>query len=107
MTVRVTNRNEPPIFPTTGDYSFQVAESAAVGSAVSPASAGATDPDGDTLAYSILNEDKNALEINSRTGAITIKKPEHFNFEQVAQQVRFFRIKACDAEFCVEQQCTM
>lgn len=75
VTVRVTNRNEPPVFPTTGDYSFQVAETTAVGGAVSPTTAGAVDPDGDTLTYSILNEDKGALAINSRTGAITVVKP--------------------------------
>jgi len=105
--VTVTNRNEPPTFPTSGDYSFEVKEDAGVGGAFTPASAGAVDPDGDTLTYSLIGNDQSAVAINTRTGKLTVAKPAHFDYELPAQQVRSFRIKACDAEFCVEQDVTV
>jgi len=101
--ISVTNRNEEPTFPESGDYTFEVNEDAGVGGAFSPASAGAVDPDGDSLTYSLIGNDQAAVTINSGTGALTIAKTQHFNFELPAQQVRSFRIKACDAEFCAEQ----
>ena len=70
VTVTVTNVNETPSFASSS-YSFSVANRARVGTGVG--SVTATDPDGDTLAYSITGGNTgNAFAVNGSTGVITV-----------------------------------
>ena len=81
--------NPPPAFPDADDdgtadpISLTVAENASDGDAVG--TAGAADPDGDTLTYSVSGTDLAAFNedfsLNTSTGAITVKTGATLDYE--------------------------
>ena len=69
VSISVTDANEPPQFPsdtTTRSVAENLESGAKVGEAVA-----ATDPNGDTLAYSLSGEDAGSFSIDASTGQIT------------------------------------
>ncbi len=72
VTINVADVNEAPVFgdgvPTTLDVNENTAAGTAFGDAVT-----ATDPDGDTLAYSLTGTDAASFEIDSSTGQLKTK----------------------------------
>ena len=75
VAVTVTDANDPPAFDPDS-YSFSIAEDAAVGAAVGTASA--TDPDEDTLTYSITAGDADSQFSIDADGDITVAKALDF-----------------------------
>lgn len=71
--VEVQDQQEPPA-PDAASYSFNIDEDAALNSLVGRVRA--TDPDGDTITYSITSGNTNEMfSINASTGAIKVNKP--------------------------------
>ena len=72
MTINVTDVNEAPTF-TEGDATTRsVAENTAAGTNIGTA-VSATDPDGDTLTYSLSGTDAASFSIATSTGQIKTK----------------------------------
>ena len=72
VTINVTDVNEAPDFGPGGNFTFSVPENEPAGTDIgTPVSA--TDPDGDTLAYSLSGTDANDFDIASSTGQIMVK----------------------------------
>ncbi len=71
VTINVADVNEAPTFPD-GAPSLDVNENSAAGTAFGDAVT-ATDPDGDTLAYSLTGADAASFEIDSATGQLKTK----------------------------------
>ena len=68
VTINVTNVNEAPSFPST-KITLSVAENVAIGTAIgNPFQA--TDPEGDTLTYSLRRSDRAAFSIDANTGQL-------------------------------------
>ena len=68
ITINITDINEPP---TISDQAFSLAEDAAKGAIVGTVAA--SDPEGDTLSYSIAEgNDNNVFAIDSSSGQITV-----------------------------------
>ncbi len=78
VTIRVTDVNEPPQFPSD-TATRTVEENSAAGTNIG-AVITATDQDGDTLYYSLTGTDAASFDIGSGTGQITVKSgnvPDH------------------------------
>ena len=78
VTIRVTDVNEPPQFQSA-TAKRTVVENSAAGTKIGAAFT-ATDPDGDTLHYSLTGTDAASFDIGSGTGQITVKSgsvPDH------------------------------
>jgi hypothetical protein len=72
IAVAITNSNEGPVF--SGPTSFSIAENVTLA-----LTASATDPDGDSVTYSIVNTlDGAAFAIDPVTGALTFNTPPSF-----------------------------
>ena len=67
VTINVTNVNEAPSFPKT-KITLSVAEDAAIGTPIGKPFE-ATDPEGDTLTYSLRRGDRDSFSIDASTGA--------------------------------------
>ena len=68
LTINVTNINEPPRFRGT-QITLSVAEDATIGTAIGDPFQ-ATDPEGDTLTYSLRRSDRAAFSIDANTGQL-------------------------------------
>ena len=72
VTIAVTNVNEPPEFPSTETGARSVAENTAAGENIgSPVTA--TDPDADTLTYSLDSAGAASFDIDTSTGQLKTK----------------------------------
>ena len=72
VTITVTDVNEPPKFPPTEDGARSIAENTAAGQPVGAAVA-ATDPDSDTLTYSLDGTDAASFDIVETSGQLQTK----------------------------------
>ena len=72
VTINVTNVNEGPEF-SAATATRSIAENSAVDAAVGAAVAAGTDPEGDTLTYSLTGTDASDFTIDSATGQIKVK----------------------------------
>ena len=72
--VTVTNVNEPPAFPDTGSVERSVEENTLSGRNVG-APVAATDPEKDSLTYTLSGNDADSFDINPSTGQILTKDP--------------------------------
>ena len=72
VTINVTDVNEIPEFDDGATASRSVAENSAAGTNIGTAVA-ATDPEGDTLTYSLSGTDASSFNVSSTTGQITVK----------------------------------
>ncbi|MEZ6131327.1 MAG: cadherin repeat domain-containing protein [Planctomycetaceae bacterium] len=82
VTIRLRDLNESP---DLNDDSFSIPESAANGVAVGSVTGSDTDV-GDVLSYSIVSgNDNGAFEIDSATGALTIRRSDQLDYERVQQ----------------------
>ena len=79
LQVGLTDVNEAPAF-SASSATRVVAENSAGGVNVG-AAVTATDPDGDTLTYSLSGADASSFEIGNSTGQITTKLGETYDFE--------------------------
>ena len=75
--VTVTDVNEPPSFPSDSETSFEVRENAASGVNVGDPVL-ASDPDGDTLTYSLTGMDSGSFAIDTSSGQIRTKSSLDF-----------------------------
>ncbi len=75
--VTVTDVNEPPSFPSDSETSFEVRENAASGVNVGDP-VRASDPDGDTLTYSLAGADSGSFAIDTSSGQIRTKSSLDF-----------------------------
>ena len=77
VTINVSNVNEVPVFTegdsTTRTVAEKTLESVEIGTAI-----GATDPDGDTLTYTLSGADADIFELESTTGQLKTKKTLDF-----------------------------
>ena len=72
--------NQPPAFDANLDTALEAAENSPAGTNVgSPITA--TDPDSDTLTYSLSGTDAESFEIDASTGQITTKSGETYDYE--------------------------
>ena len=71
VTINVGDLNETPAFPAD-TATRSIAENSAVGTSIG-AAVTATDPDGDTLTYSLTGTDASKFDIGASTGQITVK----------------------------------
>ena len=72
VTVKVTNVNEPPQFPNGDTGTRSVTENTAAGQNVG-APVSASDPEGDSLTYTLSGTDAGHFDINASTGQILAK----------------------------------
>ncbi len=73
----------PNVAPTIDPHSYSIAENASIGAVVDLVPA--TDPNGDTLAYSIVGGNLNeTFAIDSLTGEITVADPSLLDYESIA-----------------------
>ena len=82
VTINVTDVNETANFNDIGLFGVirEIAENSAAGAKVGkPVSA--TDPDGDTLTYSMIGTDADKFEIDSSTGQITVGDDTTLDYE--------------------------
>ena len=79
VTINVTDVNEIPEFPGP-TASRSVAENSAAGTNVG-AAVTATDPEGDTLTYSMSGTDASSFNISSTTGQITVASGTSLDYE--------------------------
>ena len=77
VTINVSNVNEVPVFTegdsTTRTVAEKTLEGVEIGTAI-----GATDPDGDTLTYTLSGADADIFELESTTGQLKTKKTLDF-----------------------------
>ena len=72
VTITVTDVNEAPEFPAAETGARSVAENTAVGENIGDAVA-ATDPEGDTLTYTLGGDDADSFDIDDTTGQLMTK----------------------------------
>ena len=77
VTITVTNINEMPTFNAGASTTRSITENVAVGTAIGPPVA-ATDPDGDTLTYTLSGADAAAFDIDAATGQLKTQAPLDF-----------------------------
>ena len=70
VTITVTDINEMPTFDEGASTTRSITENVAVGTAIGPPVA-ATDPDGDTLTYTLSGADAAAFELDMLTGQLS------------------------------------
>ena len=80
VTINVTDVNEGPEFDDGATATRSVAENSDAGDNVG-AAVTATDPEGDTLTYSMTGTDADKFDINSSTGQITVKSGTSLDYE--------------------------
>ena len=73
VTINVSNVNEVPVFTEGNSTTRTVAEKTLEGVEIGTA-IGATDPDGDTLTYTLSGADADIFELESTTGQLKTKK---------------------------------
>ena len=73
VTINVSNVNEVPVFTEGNSTTRTVAEKTLEGVEIGTA-IGATDPDGDTLTYTLSGTDADIFELESTTGQLKTKK---------------------------------
>ena len=78
VTINVTDVNEAPAFPSNATTSVSLDENNAAGAAVTTVTA--TDPDGNTLTYSLDDTSDAVFDISS-AGAITVTSANALNYE--------------------------
>ena len=84
MTVTVTgdvpDTNAPPVFDAGPSAAFSMAENSPAGTSVGlPLTA--TDPDDDTLTYSLSGADAGSFDLNAATGQLTTKEGVTYDYE--------------------------
>ena len=96
VTVNVTNVNEAP---TINPATFTVAENSPIGTSVNTPTA--TDPENDSLIYSITAGDPdNVFDIDPNTGEITVADNTPLNFEALGSTPHFtLTVQVDDGEF--------
>ena len=80
VTINLTNVNEAPVFAQP-NYTFTLAENSATGTAVGTVAA--TDPENNSLTFSLSGTNASYFAINASTGAITVAAGAVLNFEGV------------------------
>ena len=83
VTVSLDNVNEAPAFNDGSAATRTLAENAAGGESVG-AAISATDPDGDTLTYSLSGTDSNSFSINAVTGQLLTIEGATYDYETQA-----------------------
>ncbi len=79
-TVNLTDVNEAPAFDEGASATRQVAENSASGVNVGAAST-ATDPDGDTLTYTLSGADAGSFDLSAATGQLTTREGVAYDYE--------------------------
>ena len=80
VTINVTDVNEGPTF-SDDTTTRSIAENSASGTNIGAAVTAGTDPEGDTLTYSLTGTDASTFDIGSTTGQITVKAGNIPNYE--------------------------
>ena len=93
ITINVTNVNEPPRFPRT-KITLSVAEDATIGTAIGDPFQ-ATDPEGDTLTYSLRRSDRAAFSIDASTGQLKTDTPLDY---EAKNQYNDLAVRATDPD---------
>ena len=93
ITINVTNVNEAPSFSRTR-IALSVAEDAVVGTPIGDPFQ-ATDPDGDTLTYSLRRSDAAAFSIDASTGQLKTDTPLDYETKKTYDALA---VRATDAE---------
>ena len=93
VTINVTNINEPPRFSKT-KITLSVVENVAIGTAIdNPFQA--TDPEGDTLTYSLRRSDRTAFSIDANTGQLKTDTPLDY---EAKNQYNDLAVRATDPD---------
>ena len=93
VTINVTDVNEAPRFSKT-QVTLSVAEDATVGTPIGTPFQ-ATDPDGDTLTYSLRRADADAFSIDASTGQLKTNIPLDYEVKKVYDNLA---VRATDAD---------
>ncbi len=80
VTVNLTDVNEPPAFDDGTDTTREVAENSGEGQPVG-APLTATDPDEDTLTYSLSGDDAGSFDLNAATGQLTTGEGVSYEYD--------------------------
>ena len=83
VTINLDDVNEAPVFTEGADTTREVAENSGAGTNVGDAIA-ATDPDGDTLTYSLSGTDAASFGINTETGQLLTIEGATYDYETQA-----------------------
>ena len=80
VTINLTDANDPPVFDEGTSATRSLAENTAAGENVGlPLTA--TDPDGDTLTYTLSGADAGSFDLNAATGQLTTKEGVSYDYE--------------------------
>ena len=95
VTVSLTDANDPPVFDAGPSAAFNLPENTAAGENVGlPLTA--TDPDDDTLTYSLSGADAGSFDLNAATAQLTTKEGVTYDYE--AKQTYAVTVTAEDPE---------
>ncbi len=83
VTVSVTDANDPPVFDAGPSAAFSLSENTVAGENVGEPLT-ATDPDEDTLTYSLSGDDAASFDLNAATGQLTTREGVTYDYETQA-----------------------